>query len=249
MLTEEEYYVGMSIVKYVIKRNRARLGNYGIDDDEAFSAGLVGLAESINDYDEATCRVDWFTFTYQHIWASIFGNDNASTKSVRRIKMDSAINRIRDLYFQKTGWQLTDEKLAYLLDANELFPKIIRDHFRETKTLPYAIKDDGEHRGVPLTDSRIPLPEDEAGTKDFVEVVQSILNNRDDKDGVDCLNDEEEFVIRLRFGIASPVVIMKEISRLSGLSTNTVGRRLISGLEKLKNNSRLKALQLDLVEA
>lgn len=248
MLTKEECDVGMVIMKYVIKNNRARLASYGIDDDEAVSMGLVGLSQAIHDYDAATCRADWFKFAYQLIWQSIFQSPSTK-KSRRQVIIDSGIKRIRDLYFQKTGKKLTDEKLAYLLDANKKFPELLRDHFRKTETIHYKITEDGEHRGVTLADSRVPLPED-AGTLSneyFVGTIRNIINDENDETRI--LDDDERRAVKSYFGIGVPRFNIQAIAKYYHHSQRTISEHLKSGLEKLKCDSRLKELHLDLVEA
>lgn len=248
MLTEEEYQVGINIIKYVIKRNQGRLRSFEIDEEEAFSAGLVGLAKSIKEYDEATCPISWLTFTYQYIWASIFSSDtSARAKSLRRIKMDSGIYRIRDLYYKKTGWELTDEKLAHLLDANDMFPKILKDHFRKTESLPYVVGggyNDEEYLSLPIIDSRVPLPE-EAGTLNkeyFVETIHDIVNN------TDILDEIERGIINLYYGFDEPRLNFRKIARRLHRNENIIREFFNEAIEKLSCDSRLEELHLDLVE-
>lgn len=242
MLTEEEQQVGMVILKHVIMKNRARLGSYRLDFEEATSMGLVGLAEAIAKYDKATCSTTWFNFAYQLIWESIFRT--SSTISERRYIIDSGIKRIRDLYFQKTGWKLTDENLAYLLDANKQFPKILRDHFRKTNSLPYTVNDAGEHEGILLIDSRASLPE-EAGTLNkeyFVATIRDIVSN------TDILDEIERGIIKLYFGFDEPSLNLVKIARRLHRNTNFIREFFNEAIEKLKCDSRLKELHLE-VEA
>lgn len=247
MLTEEEYHADIAIIKYVIKKNRGRLGSYGIDFDEALSIGLVGLATAIKDYETKAGSTSWFVFAYEHIWKSIFQSD-LSTKSRRRFIIDSGIKRIRNLYFQKTGRQLTDEHLAYLLDANETFPKILRDHFRKTNPLPYTVNEAGEHEGIPLADARVlPEPENTLNSKSFVETVQNILNDQSD---TRILTDDERYNVKLYFGVGYPRShTFREIALLRGCGFGKISRQIKSSLEKLKCDSRLKELHLECVEA
>lgn len=241
-LTEEEVQVGMVIMKYVITRNRGRLGSYGIDDEEATSMGLVGLAKAIKEYDEATCQTTWFKFAYQIIWESIFRTP--STISHRRFIIDTGISRIRDLYYKKTGWKLTDGHLASLLDANKKFPKILKDHFRKTSSLPYAITEDGEARGISLADDRVsPEPENTLNDKDFVETVHDIVNN------TDILDEIERGIINLYYGFDEPRLNFRGIARRLHRSEDITREFFNEAIEKLKCDSRLKGLHSELVEA
>lgn len=242
ILTKEERDVGMLIMKYVIIRNQARLGSYGIDEEEAVSMGLVGLAIAIAKYDEATCPVDWFKFAYRKIWESIFRTP--STISHRRFVIDSGIKRIRDLYYRKTGRKLTDEHLANLLDASERFPKILKDHFRKTSSLPYAITEAGEARGIPLADARaLPEPENTLNDKDFVETVHDIVNN------TDILDEIERGIINLYYGFDEPRLNFRGIARRLHRSEDITREFFNEAIEKLKCSSRLKGLHSELVEA
>lgn len=239
MTEEQEHSSHTLIILSVIKNNKRRLGAFGIDFDEGYSAGLVGLAKAINDYDDSPCLVGFYKFAYNYIWNSIFNEERGSSQ--RKNLIHSALLRIQDKYFKRTGWSLTVEKLAALLDVK---PKLIRDHLRKTGSidaLTHKYKNDDEQLQCTLETKNAPLPE-ETGSLDkeyFVEAISNILEDRD------ILNDEERKVIRLYFGVGlSETLSIKEITKLYHCRQPTISENLHSGLEKLRSNPRLKELYL-----
>lgn len=231
---EQQAEDNLRLIYYVIKRNAARLTCFKIDEESAFSAGLVGLAVAINDYDEVTTPVEFFRFAYHKIWDAIFNSSKRGRNQIR-----AGLLRVKEKFYQRTGRTFSNEQLVNLLGVTKNFPKVLRDHLRKTETIHYENSEDGEARGVTLANFRVPLPED-AGTLNneyLVETINEIIN-----DGT-ILDDNERKVLKLNFGIGVPrCFTLREITKLLALTQKATSDCLKNGLEKLSANSRLKVL-------
>ena len=231
-MTEDAALHHIGLIYYVIKRNKGRIGSYKIDRDEAFSAGLVGLAIAINDYNEETCSVEFYKFAYQKIWNSIFTNR-------RRHDIRCGLLRIKQAFFQKTGRHIRDDQLVKLLGEEKMLSKLLQDHLREMISFSsYAHND--EDREAIFTDKNIPLPEDELNNKFVAETIQAVINDRT------ILTDEERKIVKLYYSINLPrCVSMKEIGLLFGCSNEAIRLRINNILERLSANRQLKVLATD----
>ncbi|MBW8038943.1 MAG: hypothetical protein FVQ85_02970 [Planctomycetes bacterium] len=236
-MTNKEVKRHLGLIHYVIKCNEGRLGSYGINKEEAFSKGLVGLAEAIKDYDEVKTPTAFFKFAYRKIWNSIFGNP-------RKHDIRTGLRRIKNAYYQKTGSHLHNEQLAALLGVEDR-KKLLRDHLRETNSFVDAAArcgKDYKSREEIYINKDDPLPE-ESGSLD-VEYFNSAIMQE-----VNSLPELPRKVILLYFGLAGlDKCIMREIHKiLLPCTQHEIKESLQQGLQELSTNRRLK--ELHLVEA
>lgn len=234
-MTDKEATKHLRLIYYVIRCNEGRLGSRGIDKEEAFSAGLVGLAKAINDYDEVETPTAFFKFAYRHIWNSIFGNP-------RRHDIRIGLRKIRNAYYQKTGLQLHTSQLATLLDVEDR-PKLLRDHLRETMSYKYAeVKHYGDFAAQQqiYIDEDDPLPE-EAGsleTEFFNEIVMKEVN---------ALPELPRMVIKLYHGLDGlEKCTFREIYNILPCKQREIRAAWKLGTETLSQNKRLQVLTAEI---
>ncbi len=235
IITEKQAKQHLRLIYYVIKCNRGRLGSYRIDEDEAFSRGLVGLAKAIKDYDEVTTPVEFFRFAYNHIWDSIFD-------SRRRHDIRTSLVKVKNAYYQKTGRHINAKQIATLLSTDARLPKLLRDHLRETMSYQYAEaycgEDFGAHQEIYI--NKDDPPPEYAGsleTEFFNEAIMQVVNS---------LPELQRKIILLYFGLSGlEKCTMLDIYKiLSPCTQHEIRESLAEALKELSQNKRLKELQL-----
>lgn len=122
----------------------------GIEYEELFSAGCLGLAKAINNYDQSR-EVQFSTYAVPVILGEIkqLFRDNGTVKVSRTLKMLAvSISRLNNESRTKHGRELTVTELAKKLDTNE--EKII-DALNSTR-LPLSLTAEYDSEGNPQLD-------------------------------------------------------------------------------------------------
>lgn len=232
----------IKLVWYVVNQYTKKLNSIGIDQDEAFSRGLVGLAYAVRKYDSTQGKFG--SFAFQCIKREIF---SFPTRDDYWNNYHRKIFALRDLFYQRTGRRLANFELAKLVGVTEKFIDHGSCRFVSLERCHFDDESDGGSLHKEPADSSEPPPWQDLleDNKFVVETVQSILNDRD------ILDDDERKVIKFLFGLPplKSKYQMKQIPIILGICLNEVRRIRERALEKLKCDSRLKELHLDFVGA
>jgi DNA-directed RNA polymerase specialized sigma subunit len=232
----------IALVWWCVDRFVSRLLARGVDKDELFSRGLMGLAAAHREFDK-TKGFQFSTFAVYKIYQEIFKPSGIKENYWR--ESSQKFETIRRLFFQRTGRTLSNEQLASLCGVTEacINRMKISQGFVSLENGNEQREDNKDNifSKFDPTDYREQLPE-EAGTLNesyFVETVHEIINDRS------ILTNEERKIIKLYFGINLPRRFFgKEIGLLLGLCGDNMYLRIRKILEKLSANKRLQELQL-----
>lgn len=223
------------LVWFVVHKYQSRLKAMGIDNEEAFSRGLVGLERAIRQNDSIK-GYKFSTFAVKIIRQEMF---TPTGQKNHRAYVKRQLESIKQIIYQRSGKHITDEQLAKLTEMKEID---MRNVLRPTNSL--EIDFSGEVLEIDSVDYREQLPEVIAGLEldegYFAEAVQSIINNRD------ILNDKERKIIKLYYGInLSRRFTLEEIGVLFGVTHQAIRRYIPKILEKLKHNFQLQELYVE----
>lgn len=224
------------LIWFVIHKYLSRIESIGLDKEEAFSRGLVGLALALKQ-DDPTRGYKFSTFAAMLIQQEIF---YPGGQKYHKSYINRQLENIKQLIYQRSGKHITDTQLA---DLTGMKTRDINNTLRPTETLESVLTNITE--GYDYPDYREPLPEIAADTipeKEFVEAVQAVLNNRD------VLDDKERKAVKLFFGF-SPFkrrYTQREIGLLlNGNDSQNISLFLKHIFEKLSSNRKLEALYVE----
>jgi len=212
------------------------LANKSEDPDEAYSAGLVGLALAIK-YWKPDRGTEFTTFAYTIIKQAI----SAASYNPRQLKAVK-IKVIRRLFYEKTGRELQPEQLASLIDEDAAtIHDLLNNNRRDFLSLEQLLESDNDetesnHSSV-FIDKHTLSPEaafTESDKNIVAESVQNILNE---------LPDNERSLLTLYFGIGLlKPLLQEEIGLLFGMTYQAVQYQIRKLLEKLSSNRKLQEL-------
>lgn len=127
-----------------------RFAGKGIEYDELFAAGSLGLAKAINNFDESR-NFQFSTYAFPVIMGEIkrLFRDGGAVKVSRTLKeLAMNISRFCSEYRQKNGQELTVSQIARILDVSE--EKVV-DALNCTR-LPLSLTADYDEEGNPQID-------------------------------------------------------------------------------------------------
>lgn len=148
----------MGLVRACCKRFYGK----GIEYEELFSAGCLGLAKAINNFDESR-NLQFSTYAFPVIMGEIkrLFRESGSVKVSRTLKeLALAIGKINNENKQKNGSELTVSQLAERLDVSE--EKIIDalNSMRSTLSLTAEYNEDGNPQlDIPVDDIQYEISE------------------------------------------------------------------------------------------
>ena len=226
----------IKLVWYVVNQYTQRLNKIGVDSDEAFSRGLVGLAYAVNKYNSTQGKFG--SFAFQCIKREIFSfhtRDDYWNHFYRKIFA------IRDLFYQRTGRRLANFELAKLVGVTEKFLNRANGSFLSLENNCNIDDRDGEPLQANLADDSEPAPQASLENEFVVEAVQNILNDHS------ILDNIERKVIRLYFGL--PPLKNKysqiQITILLNISKKKVVVTIKRALTCLRTNKKLQELYME----
>lgn len=225
----------IKLVWYVVHQYAESLNRIGVDQESAFSRGLVGLAYAVRKYDSTQGKFG--SFAFQCIKREIF---SFPTRHDYWSYYYRKVFAIRDLVYQRTGRRLANFELAKLVGVTEEFIDRGNCNFVSLERCNFDTKDGDSTRQKEPADQKEPAPwEDPLEENKFVvETVQNILNDRD------ILDDIERKVIKFYFGLPplKSRYQQKQIAMLLDIYPGEVRRIIDRVLEKLSSNKQLQEL-------
>ncbi len=162
-----------------------RFSGKGIEYEELFSAGCLGLAKAINNFDESR-NFQFSTYAFPVIMGEIkrLFRDGGSVKVSRTLReLASAICRANNENKMKNGTELTVSQLAQKLDVSE--EKII-DALNCVRT-PLSLTAEYDEDGNPQLD--VPVDDIQYEISERLSLEQALK----------LLDDNDQKIIRLRY--------------------------------------------------
>lgn len=154
-----------------------RFAGKGIEYDELFAAGSLGLAKAINNFDESR-NFQFSTYAFPVIMGEIkrLFRDGGAVKVSRTLKeLAMNISRICNEFRQKNGQDPTVSQIAKILDVSE--EKVV-DALNCTK-LPLSLTAEYDEEGNPQIDVPVDDIQYEISERLSLERAVSLLDEKD----------------------------------------------------------------------
>ena len=190
---------------------------YYFDRDDLYQVGMIGLINAFNNFDESY-NIKFSSYAYYYVLGEVtkFVRENRSFKvSKEMIKLNSSIERCREVMTQRLGREPTDTEVSLFLEIEEEKVVEVRNLMQEVRSLDYQIDED-----VSLYNSVMSF---DSETRDDV---------LDLKEELSKLSDDEKRLIEARY---YKDMTQSEVSRTLGMSQVQVSRKEGKILEKLKS--------------
>ena len=194
----------------------SKYGSY-FDRDDLYQVGMIGLIDAYKHFDNSL-GVKFSSYAYYYIVGEVtkFVRENRSVKvSKDVIKLNSSIEKCRDVMRQRLGREPTDMEISLFLEIDEDKIGEVNSLMQEAKSLDFCYDED-----VSLYNSVMRFDNE---TRD------SVL---DLKEAVRNLSSEEKALIDARY---YQDMTQSETSKMLGMSQVQVSRREGKILEKLKS--------------
>ncbi len=208
------------LIKSIVNRFR----NKGVDYDDLYQLGCIGLLKAINNFDESF-GVRFSTYAVPMILGEIkrFLRDDGEIKVSRLIKIQAIqINRFIESKQRENGIEPTIEEIATALNLKKEDVVFAMDSSKLPVSL-YETVEDGEDKGQCLID-KIPSKHTEEDQIDKL-YLKSLINS---------LEERERKIITLRYFRDKT---QGEVAKILGVSQVQVSRLENKILEKLKNKA------------
>lgn len=206
----------------LVKSVANRFRNKGVDYDDLFQLGSMGLLKAIYNFDESF-GVKFSTYAVPMIIGEIkrYIRDDGEIKVSRIIKYNAyKISRFTEEYQLKHGTEPTVDEISESLSISVEDVVLALDSAKMTVSL-YETLPDGEEKSQSLID-RIPSPETEDERVDSIYVKQLLSR----------LSEREQKVIILRYFRDKT---QGEVSKILGVSQVQVSRLENKIIKKLKS--------------
>lgn len=193
----------------------SKYGNY-FDKDDLYQVGMIGLIDAYKHFDE-NVGVKFSSYAYYYILGEVtkFVRENRSVKvSKDVIKLNSSIEKCRDIMRQKLGREPTDTEVSLFLEIDEEKVSEVRNSMQEVKSLDFCYEED-----ISLYNSVMCF--DNGTSADVLDL----------KDEISRLNEEEKAIIDARY---YQEMTQSEASKKLGISQVQVSRKEGKILEKLR---------------
>ena len=121
----------------------SKYGNY-FDKDDLYQVGMIGLIDAYKHFDESV-GVKFSSYAYYYILGEVtkFVRENRSVKvSKDFIKLNSSIEKCRDVMRQKLGREPTDTEVSLFLEIDEEKVSEVRNSMQEVKSLDFCYEED-----------------------------------------------------------------------------------------------------------
>jgi RNA polymerase sporulation-specific sigma factor len=194
----------------------SKYGSY-FDRDDLYQVGMIGLIDAYRHFDESL-GVKFSSYAYYYIVGEVtkFVRENRSVKvSKDVIKLNSSIEKCRDVMRQRLGREPTDMEISLFLEISEDKIGEVSSLMQEVKSLDFCYDED-----VSLYNSVMRFDNE---TRDSVLDLKEAIRN---------LSSEEKALIDARY---YQDMTQSEISKILGMSQVQVSRREGKILEKLKS--------------
>ena len=194
----------------------SKYGSY-FDRDDLYQVGMIGLIDAYRHFDESL-GVKFSRYAYYYIVGEVtkFVRENRSVKvSKDVIKLNSSIEKCRDMMRQRLGREPTDMEISLFLEISEDKIGEVSSLMQEVKSLDFCYDED-----VSLYNSVMRFDNE---TRDSVLDLKEAIRN---------LSSEEKALIDARY---YQDMTQSEISKILGMSQVQVSRREGKILEKLKS--------------
>ena len=193
----------------------SKYGNY-FDKDDLYQVGMIGLIDAYKHFDESV-GVKFSSYAYYYILGEVtkFVRENRSVKvSKDFIKLNSSIEKCRDVMRQKLGREPTDTEVSLFLEIDEEKVSEVRNSMQEVKSLDFCYEED-----VSLYNSVMCFDN---------ETSADVLDLRSE---ISRLSEEEKALIDVRY---YQEMTQSEASKKLGISQVQVSRKEGKILEKLR---------------
>lgn len=193
----------------------SKYGNY-FDKEDLYQVGMIGLIDAYKHFDESV-GVKFSSYAYYYILGEVtkFVRENRSVKvSKDFIKINSSIEKCRDMMRQRLGREPTDTEISLFLEIDEDKISEVRNSMQEVKSLDFTYDED-----VSLYNSVMCFDN---------ETSASVL---DLKSELSKLSEEEKALINARY---YQEMTQSEASKELGISQVQVSRKEGKILEKLR---------------
>lgn len=194
----------------------SKYGSY-FDRDDLYQVGMIGLIDAYKHFDDSL-GVKFSSYAYYYIVGEVtkFVRENRSVKvSKDVIKLNSSIEKCRDMMRQRLGREPTDMEISLFLEIDEDKIGEVNSLMQEAKSLDFCYDED-----VSLYNSVMRFDNE---TRDSVLDLKEAIRN---------LSSEEKALIDARY---YQDMTQSETSKILGMSQVQVSRREGKILEKLKS--------------
>ena len=194
----------------------SKYGSY-FDRDDLYQVGMIGLIDAYKHFDNSL-GVKFSSYAYYYIVGEVtkFVRENRSVKvSKDVIKLNSSIEKCRDVMRQRLGREPTDMEISLFLEIDEDKIGEVNSLMQEAKSLDFCYDED-----VSLYNSVMRFDNE---TRDSVLDLKEAIRN---------LSSEEKALIDARY---YQDMTQSETSKMLGMSQVQVSRREGKILEKLKS--------------
>ena len=194
----------------------SKYGSY-FDRDDLYQVGMIGLIDAYKHFDNSL-GVKFSSYAYYYIVGEVtkFVRENRSVKvSKDVIKLNSSIEKCRDMMRQRLGREPTDIEISLFLEIDEDKIGEVNSLMQEAKSLDFCYDED-----VSLYNSVMRFDNE---TRDSVLDLKEAIRN---------LSSEEKALIDARY---YQDMTQSETSKMLGMSQVQVSRREGKILEKLKS--------------
>ena len=193
----------------------SKYGNY-FDKDDLYQVGMIGLIDAYKHFDESV-GVKFSSYAYYYILGEVtkFVRENRSVKvSKDFIKLNSSIEKCRDVMRKKLGREPTDTEVSLFLEIDEEKVSEVRNSMQEVKSLDFCYEEDiSLYNSVMCFDN---------------ETSADVLDLRSE---ISRLSEEEKALIDVRY---YQEMTQSEASKKLGISQVQVSRKEGKILEKLR---------------
>ena len=193
----------------------SKYGSY-FDRDDLYQVGMIGLIDAYKHFDNSL-GVKFSSYAYYYIVGEVtkFVRENRSIKvSKDVIKLNSSIEKCRDMMRQRLGREPTDIEISLFLEIDEDKIGEVNSLMQEAKSLDFCYDED-----VSLYNSVMRFDNE---TRDSVLDLKEAIRNL----------SEEKALIDARY---YQDMTQSETSKMLGMSQVQVSRREGKILEKLKS--------------
>ena len=208
----------LKLVLSILKKYQNRCDNM----DDLFQIGCVGLMKAIDNFD-LSHNVKFSTYAVPLILGEIrrYLRDNSNIRIARSIKdLSYKILKLKEEYFIDNGIKLSDEKVAKLLNVDEIDVIIAREAMKDPISMFEPIYDNGGD--VIYLEDQLESKKEKTSNWDIL----ISLN-----DAIDKLKDKEKKIIKERFILGKTQM---EIADEIGISQAQVSRLEKAGIDSIK---------------
>ena len=193
----------------------SKYSNY-FDRDDLYQVGMIGLIDAYKHFDESV-GVKFSSYAYYYILGEVtkFVRENRCVKvSKDIIKLNSSIERCRDIMRQRLGREATDTEISLFLEIDEEKIGEVRSCMQDVRSLDFCYEED-----VSLYNSVMCFDN---------EINAAVLDLRSE---ISKLSEDERALIDVRY---YQDMTQSEASKKLGISQVQVSRKEGKILEKLR---------------